>query len=289
MNKLLFLAHAGDATAAWAAAELTRRLGEGRVVCATPQDLALAPLWSHRLDGKRVETRIVLRDGTEFGNEEPCLVLNRVRAISAPQFAVAHADDQSYASMEFFALLVSWLASLRCPVVNPVSPRGLSEPGWHPLTWQRLAHRAGLPTREQLLTSSLRRAADARLAPLERVWMGAQEADPFRHIGDRPEWLVTPAGQTWARVLVIDRRAMGDAPPDLCAASVRLASLAQLALLELSFGVVRDEPARWFFAGANPFPEITRRDELEALVEFLGAAGERAGHAARAGAAEAMP
>jgi hypothetical protein len=287
MNKLLFLAHGGDTTATWAAAALTRRLGPGRVVCATPEDLALAPCWSHGLEGDRVRTRLVLRDGSEFSGEEPLLVFDRIRTLSLPQFVGAHSDDQNYASMELFALLLSWLASLHCPVINPVSPRGLSGPGWHALTWQKLAQGAGLPVREQLLTSSSRRASDPALAALDGCWAAPEEAQLFRNLGDRPAWSATPAGERWARVLVVGGRALGDAPPELRTACVRLASRARLALLEIWFGVVRGAPGRWFFAGANPFPDITRREELDALVEFLAEAGVPAPRAARASAAGA--
>jgi hypothetical protein len=312
--KILLLGHAGDATVARAAHALRARHGNGRVLAATPEELALAPRWSHRLDGARVSTRIELRGGAAIDGEELCVVLNRMRGVWPPQFAGASVEDQQYAAMETFALWLSWLASLRCPVVNPVTSRGFSEPGWHPLTWQLWASRAGLPARELLLTTSTRRSkAAARpvglgpearaehigLAPIERP-----AADPFRNCGDRPEWFAEAAGGETARALVVGERvltsrsdqegapsgrASADLPEAILESCVRLARLARMSILELAFVPSRGAARRWMFAGANPFPEITGGEGLEALADHLeGSTHKHNSSAARASCVDSL-
>jgi hypothetical protein len=89
-----------------------------------------------------VRTRLRFQDGLEVGDAQLSGVFNRLGG-----FYVApgrSSGDAEYAACEWNALLLSWLVSLRCPVLNrprPVSGLG----GYRSLgAWRHLAYQAGL-------------------------------------------------------------------------------------------------------------------------------------------------
>jgi hypothetical protein len=57
------------------------------------------------------------------------------------------AGDREYVAAEISAFLLTWLASLRCPLLNRPSAQCLSGPGWHPQMWLGKAQELGIPTR----------------------------------------------------------------------------------------------------------------------------------------------
>jgi len=111
--------------------------------------------WSHRVIAGAASTTVRLKDGTTIDTEAVGAVLNLVRALPAIGFTRSSERDRAYADCEQQALFVSFLRSFRCPVINDVDgqgPLGL----WSPLRWAALAHRCGIETRPDGLSTGTR-------------------------------------------------------------------------------------------------------------------------------------
>jgi hypothetical protein len=139
----LVLAEAGDEAAAWAAEGLWRR-GLRPLRLLTGYELSAGTIWEHRLDAAGVRTRLQLRDGTEVVDTDLRGVLNRLTGRYVPPSPVC-AEDADYAACEYNALLLSWLTSLPCPVLNRPGPVGMAAGNRSPMQWRREAQRVGLP------------------------------------------------------------------------------------------------------------------------------------------------
>jgi hypothetical protein len=113
----LILAESNDATALQVCAAL-RHVG-APAVFATPGEIVMAPYWSHDPFGA---TCVRLASGIEITDHNVITILNRIRYVSPVQFCNASKADQIYASEEFFALLVSWLAGFGGRVANRPHP-----------------------------------------------------------------------------------------------------------------------------------------------------------------------
>ena len=139
----LLLHHDGDPTADWLARGLAAR---GRpVTCVRHSQLVRATRWEQRHDGSLVQSEVVPAGSGLVRSGALRVVLNRLSTVVMDGLPVAP-DDRTYAAAELFALWLSWLASLPCPVLNPASPAGLCGP-WPPeAEWRLHAARAGLPT-----------------------------------------------------------------------------------------------------------------------------------------------
>ena len=293
----LVLAHIGDDTAAEVAFRLRRRVGPSRVRIVTPEELVLAPSWAHALDDAGPRTRIRLANGEVIGDPQPIAVFNRLRFVTAIQFDVAATVDREYATMELHALLLSWLASLRCPVVNRPSPRGLGGDDRTILEWLRLANRAGLPVRAMRATTDGRGLAVA--AWPSRPYAVGGSPDPGQAGDDvtdgavvlprgrRPAVFAEPLDPARARLLVVGDRVLADPilETDLAvleAGARRLSATCDTALLALTLarGCVRpgvDQPDRageppatsWLVTGVDPFPEVRDRAGLDLVASLL--------------------
>lgn len=138
----LVLADAGDDAAVWAAEGLRQR-GVRPLRVVSGQELAAGTVWEHRLDEGGVRTRLRFQDGLEVDDTQVRGVVNRLSGFSVPPAGVSSGDGE-YAACERNALLLSWLVSLRCPVLNRPSPA--SGPGGYRSlgAWRHLAQRAGL-------------------------------------------------------------------------------------------------------------------------------------------------
>ena len=154
------LAHADDRSALRVYAALARRHGAASVALVSPDALALAPLWEHRLwdgDGDDATRSVIeLPDGRRLDDAAIGVVLNRLRRIDAPHFASATRADREYAAAELYSLALSWLASLRAPVVNPVGTRALFGPERSPVEWAVAFAAAGLVPRGMAMRASAR-------------------------------------------------------------------------------------------------------------------------------------
>ena len=73
-------------------------------------------------------------------------VFNRLQWLAPPPFP--DEADRNYASSELFAYAIAWLTSLRCPVINPASPQGVSGASRSSSEILCIAESAGLSARQ---------------------------------------------------------------------------------------------------------------------------------------------
>jgi hypothetical protein len=71
-------------------------------------------------------------------------VLTRRPALLAEELHDIHSDDRAYVAAEINAMLVAWLTSLPCRVLNRPTPTSLCGPGWTTTHWQAAAAGCGL-------------------------------------------------------------------------------------------------------------------------------------------------
>ena len=69
--------------------------------------------------------------------------------IFAEELAHVAAADRGYVAAEMTAVLRTWLAMLRCPVINPPSNASLAGPNWRAPRWRDTAADLGLPLADQ--------------------------------------------------------------------------------------------------------------------------------------------
>lgn len=259
----LVLAHVDD-DSAW---RVTRRLEvdgpRGVVRLVSAEELLHARRWSHRVRPGGVGTEVVLPDGTAVPERELGGVFNRLRGVVMPHFEKASTADRQYATMEMFSLLLSWLASLPCPVVNPPTPRGLGGAYRKPVAWLALASQAGLPVPRVRVTSDRRRFTVSGLVPLPVP----TAREPF---GAGPGWLVSPLSEDRRSALIVGDRLLGDLPPGLDQTCLRLARLAGVSLLRVYFQATSGgNPDAWVVTGADPLPDLPDDRSVDAVVELL--------------------
>jgi hypothetical protein len=191
--------------------------------------------------------------------------------------------------MELFALLLSWLASLPCAVVNPPSPRGLAGAERSPLEWLGLAARCGLPTRATRLTTNARafaRVGFERCGNLAgrslpsprglRAGGGVPAAELLRREvaippGPRPALYREPVGPDRRRVLMVGDRVLGAPSPWWAEACRRLAARSGCPLLEVVLVSTTRRPDDWAVQEAGAFPHLSGGEAVGAIVELLEA------------------
>ncbi|MBL9175148.1 MAG: hypothetical protein JNL10_16535 [Verrucomicrobiales bacterium] len=235
----LILSDASDPVGPWLARGL-QDLGLNPVRHVTGTQLALARRWEHRLEGEVAVSRVTLADGTILESNLLRGVVNRLQAIP-PEFTLGmRAADRDYGLQEAHALLLSWLRSLGCPVVNPVSPGGLSGAWRHPVEWFSLACEFGLNTPGYRIDCD---------APSHAIVDPRPGLPPRFH--NMPSIEVAVIGNTICRP-----PGAPDLPEDVCNASVRLARAAAVPLLGLHLG--RDAARQWWFLGATLLPDLRR-------------------------------
>jgi hypothetical protein len=266
--RALVLACPADDLAVAIAARWRRRHGDEALRIVPLDALLFAPRWEHRVSSERVSTNLVLHDGTNLGDFAPAVVLNRLAGWS-PVFAARWKDaDRAYAQSEMFALLLSWLAGLPCPVINRPAPPSLVGPNPSPLEWAAHARAAGLRPLDAVVASSTRRAsppADCLERPdlLDPDW--AEAASPSRL--NRPAaW--SPVIAAWRQVHVIGEEAFG-APQELAAACVRLAHACGAELLTISLALLHNSTSEWRFGAADVMPLDASPDRVAAIVAHM--------------------
>jgi hypothetical protein len=87
-------------------------------------------------------------------------IYNRLPWVFKHELSEIRKEDKQYVAAEMNAFLLSWLSSLRCPVVNRPSPLGLAGPNLRPEAWTLLAARENIPVRPVLRGSSGYQADD---------------------------------------------------------------------------------------------------------------------------------
>jgi len=158
MKRILVLAGAPvgwlDRSAGDVTASIASLGGAVEVITVGAFELASAT-WSHVIVDGRAGTTVRLRDGRRIDTESVDAVLNLIRTLPAIGFARSGERDRAYADAEQQALFVSFLRSFRCRLVNGVDGQGpLGQ--WSPLRWSALAHRCGIDTWPDGLTTGTR-------------------------------------------------------------------------------------------------------------------------------------
>ena len=277
----LILAHAEDLTALQVRNALTERHGHTQVRMLTAEDLALSTQWFHQQEERQVKTLLRLADGLLLSSDSIKVVFNRLRYVTMPHFDTAKPVDRDYAVGEMFALLLSWLASLSCPVVNRVSVRGLGGAELGLAEWLLLAGKAGLPTRRLRFTTNSRlffRKSFVPYVPSEGASLS--KAESFQPalvpvLGQSPALFLEPVAEEVLRVLVVGNKTFPDVISELTGNCLRLARMSGCDLIECFFA--RPQPSRaivdrgeeWTFCNANHFPHALDGREVAAIVEML--------------------
>ena len=259
--RFLILAHQGDATATLVAARLLQRHRPEDTRLVSMEEIVFAPRWSHTLNGAKAKAALTLHDGTEIHGDQIGIVFNRLQYLDMPHFAASYKADREYATMEMFALFLSWLKALSCPIINAVSSQNLGGPIHSFLAWQQLAGKAGLPTVRLRLTSSLPRYSVAGLIPCP--------AGPVA-VGNVPGYLTEAAGDQFAHAFVAGNEVLGDVPTTLMPGCAQFASLSGFEVLLIRFASLRNNGS-WKFNGVEPYPAITERPAIDAIVRLLEA------------------
>lgn len=182
-----------------------------------------------------------LHDGRQINSEDVTATLNRVCIVPTAHLNSSSVKEKQYAIEEFNALFISLLSSLDGAVVNRPTTTGLCGAFRHPSQWTYLAAQAGLYT---------------------RAFVNGDSAQGRRAVSGEYGSPITPP----VTVIVAGQAVFGpDIPDQIKKRCVRLASLTGATLLGIDFNI--DKNRRWFFAGANPAPDL--RLGGEGLLEHL--------------------
>ena len=224
----LIICDPGDAVSHWAHRQLQER-GFDSIELISGDMLGAGLRWEHRIGAGGALLRLELAAGRRISSRTVQGVLNQLRQVPhwrAPEQIAG--QDRQYARQELTAFFIAWLSSFRGPILNPVTPQGLSGRERHLAEWMALAHQAGLPT------DTFREST-------------AIESEQLQRDGD---WRSTTL------VVVVGSTAMGAAPRSLLRGRERLAALSATPLLGVALR--SDDEASWRFVGATPHPDLRR-------------------------------
>jgi len=135
------------------------------------------------------------------------------------------AGDRDYVAREMMAFLVSWISSLRCPVINQPTPVNLTGPAWRQEQWTYAAAQLGI-----------------------RVHAAK------RHVGSESDQMEPAVFSTRTDVTVVGDRCFGEVDERLFEQSRKLAKTAGVALLKISFS---GSDANSFFLDADLMPKLS--------------------------------
>lgn len=141
----LVLAQHWDGTAWWAWRGLAAR-GLAPIEFVSVDELTTGTRWVHTvgLSGAGFEAR--LPRGQLLRSDDIDGVLNRIGFVPPSAVAALDMGDREYASQELGAFFLSWLFSIRGPVLNRPTARGLAGAWRSPVEWSWLAGQCGLPS-----------------------------------------------------------------------------------------------------------------------------------------------
>lgn len=201
-----------DDAGRWAFDQL-RRAGLEPVELVTDADLVGAD-WDHRLGQEDPATELRLADGRTIASDAVRGTLNRLMQTPAELTGMLAPVDREYGHAEFSALLLSWLAALRGPILNPPTTRGLAGAWRSGAEWGALADEAGLPCAPVVADSG------ADVAAEDVAWV------------DWAPYAPLPGDAIVVGSVVFSARPLGSATRDACR---RLAEVAGSPLLGLAF------------------------------------------------------
>jgi hypothetical protein len=247
----LVLCEANDAPALWAYQGLKTR-GLDPIWLLTPENLILNLKLEHRLTKYRISTVIELADGRCLRSEEVKGVLNRFADVPLAHLSKADVRDQIYAHEELFALFLSWMYALPCPMVNTPKPFGLSGRWRREAEWTWLALKAGLPT---------------------QIY---QQSSTDIMCEQRGGSRIVPSGAALRTVIVLGEKVFGlDAPAAIQSSCRVLGQLAEVDLLGIQF--MSGAAGPWTFAGVLLMPDLREggNEFLDELAAWLSQAKEK--------------
>ena len=235
----LILSSFRDRSAHWAYQGL-RSWGLDPVHFVATETLPNCSLWEHRVGSDGASVRITLPSGQTVSDVTLKGVLNRTVNTGQAHLNFATQHDRDYVASEQSAFYVSWLHSLRCPVINRADPGGLCGRWRDNSEWVALAAAAGLA-----------------VAPYRRTSDDALETSYGALFGSTP--------RTHSLIVLNGRVFGGCVPAPVEQACVRLGQRAGMDCLGIDLATVHSLP--YVFAGATVLPELERGGE--ALLEHL--------------------
>jgi hypothetical protein len=203
----------------------------------TCADLSLVG-WRHYLSQARDSTAVVA--GRCIALSDVTGVLTRLSAVRVDELAHIVATDRVYVAQEMSAFLLSWLTTLRCPVLNPPTTTCLAGPGWRQTRWLHLAAQLGIPVQP-----FIQRA----------VWPDESTEPPTPPV---------PTAQRTRSVTVVGDRCFGAADAVMTEYALRLAGAAHSPFLAVHF-CAEDHS----LLGADLWPEIATPAIAEAILACL--------------------
>lgn len=245
-----------------------------RVELVFPEELATATRFSHTLEGGCCRSEVRLADGRKFRDAELGVVVNRLLFAEVPQFHRGRPADREYATMEFFALLLSWFAGLPCRVLNPPSAQALHGQLLSTLGWQHLAARAGLPVPVLRVVTSPRRSSSSNPQPLRPIeggvgFLGLDLPDVDPELGsDQPQFLGEHFRPNGCQALVLGDDVAGGVPSEIAAGCRQLARLSGHDILRIHFAELASTGHR-VFAGAEAVPQVSSSAEVASLARLV--------------------
>jgi hypothetical protein len=216
---------------------LAARQGADRVVLLTCEDLSV-PGWRHYVAAAGTSVAVV--GGREVTLEEITGVITCLPSVSEMELLHIVPADRSYVAAEMTAFLLSWLSTLRCPVVNRPSPTCLYGPYWRAEQWAHLASATGM-----------------RVQPVYRRVAFAE----------RP----THAVPECTTVTVVGERCLGQADTTVMTEVRRLAKAANVEMLTVRVSGAGPDAT---FLGADPCPDLTSPETAEAILEYIEERGK---------------
>ena len=274
--RFLILAHSGDDTALRVEAILKARHGPDEVRLVLDQELSNVPYLSHRLDGGQVITEMRLSDSTEINSANIGVVFNRLLIPTVPYFASL--IDQDYAAMEMYALCLSWLKSLHCPVVNKVTPTNLGNQPLSQVEWLWLAGKVGLPVRgfhfssdprwfREKTFTAYRSAPGCKDFVFEKILTPPATREPTFYLED--------VSEQKENMLVINSYLIGKLGSLYGEQLKHLARVTECDLLQVMFartGATKEnssERRNWKVVGVTSIPEVQTTPAIFAIVQLL--------------------
>ncbi len=271
---ILLLSTYRDETARAVYEALRARQDPPELLWLTDVELLSGVGWSHRQADGVTATTLRLSEGRSVNSTEITAVFNRLSFLNPHYFSAFNEVDRQYAAGEMFALLLSWLASLPCPFINPVGARDLAGGSRSLLGWLQLAGQAGLPTRQAQFATNARLVGPKSYTTYQpTVGAGLSQIALFAPVapglaGQNPALLLSTVTQETRRLLVIGANVWGELP-EMAAGCLKLARLSGTSVLECVFARV-DGPApeNWLLSAVNPLPSLAPA-EASAVAELL--------------------
>jgi hypothetical protein len=206
--------------------------GADRAALLTPADLS-APGWRHDPAGGMRGTCVI--DGRRLPVAGIMCVIVCLSTVVQDEVLAVRPSDRAFVAAEMSAFLLSWLSTLKCPVINRPTSTSLSGPGWRPEQWTHYAAKCGLRIRP-----ALRRVPD-----------------------DTTSVLACPSEVT---VTLVAEKSSEPIDETLMRGALRLAAIADVELLTLRFSGSGSDA---LFLGAHAVPDLSSEAVRELVFDHV--------------------